>query len=152
MQELWRLTGHDHAYSRSKVLLGGTPSELAKTYTDDEFKATVTIAGKENYTGTKKVTFNIVPKKVTLKSVKAGSKTAKVTFAKAAGKVTGYEIKYATDSKYKKAKTKSTAKTTEVLKSLKLGKTYYVKVRAYKKVSGGKVYGAYSKTVKVKVK
>lgn len=140
------------------VSLNGTAlkkeTDYSVRYSDNKYtgKATVTITGKGNYTGTKKVTFNIVPKKVTLKSVKAGSKTAKVTFAKAAGKVTGYEIKYATDSKYKKAKTKSTAKTTEVLKSLKSGKTYYVKVRAYKKVSGGKVYGAYSKTVKVKVK
>lgn len=140
------------------VSLNGTAlkkeTDYSVRYSDNKYtgKATVTITGKGNYTGTKKVTFNIVPKKVTLKSVKAGSKTAKVIFAKAAGKVTGYEIKYATDSKYKKAKTKSTAKTTEVLKSLKSGKTYYVKVRAYKKVSGGKVYGAYSKTVKVKVK
>ncbi|MDO5411555.1 MAG: metallophosphoesterase family protein [Lachnospiraceae bacterium] len=33
------LTGHDHAYSRSKMLLGGTQSELAAAYTDDEFDA-----------------------------------------------------------------------------------------------------------------
>ena len=30
------LTGHDHAYSRSKMLLGGTK---ANDYTDDEFDA-----------------------------------------------------------------------------------------------------------------
>lgn len=129
-------------------------TDYSVKYSNNKYtgKAAATITGKGNYTGTKKVTFQIVPKKVTLKSVKAGNKTAKVTFAKAAGKVTGYEIKYAANSKYKKAKTKTTEKTTEVLKSLKSGKTYYVKVRAYKKVSGGKIYGAYSKTVKVKVK
>ena len=33
------LTGHDHAYSRSKMLLGGAQSELAAAYTDDEFDA-----------------------------------------------------------------------------------------------------------------
>jgi predicted phosphodiesterase len=31
------LTGHDHAYTRSKMMLGGTQSELAASYTDDEF-------------------------------------------------------------------------------------------------------------------
>ena len=33
---------------------------------------------------------------------------------------------------------------------LKKGKTYYVKVRAYKLVNGKKLYGAYSKTLTAK--
>ena len=32
------LTGHDHAYSRSKMLLGGTK---ANDYTDDEFRCRI---------------------------------------------------------------------------------------------------------------
>ena len=37
-------------------------------------------------------------------------------------------------------------------KKLKKGKTYYVRVRAYKKDSTGrKVYGKYSKVMKVKI-
>ena len=35
---------------------------------------------------------------------------------------------------------------------MKKGKTYYVKVRAFKVVEGNKYYGAYSKKLKVKVK
>lgn len=135
-----------------QTLKSGT--DYSVKYSNNKYtgKATITITGAGKYTGTKTVNFNIVPKKVTLKSVQAGTKTAKVTFAKAAGKVTGYEICYATSSKFKNAKTKTTTKTTETLKSLTSGKTYYVRVRAYKKVSGKKIYGAYSKTIKVKVK
>ena len=38
------------------------------------------------------------------------------------------------------------------MKKLKKGKTYYFKVRAYKKVAGKKVYTGYSNIVKVKIK
>ncbi|MGN0462229.1 MAG: metallophosphoesterase [Ruminococcus sp.] len=31
------LTGHDHAYSRSKILKGGVATEISSAYTDDEF-------------------------------------------------------------------------------------------------------------------
>lgn len=135
-----------------ETLKNGT--DYSVTYANNKYtgKATATITGIGNYAGTQKVTFNIVPKKVTVKAVKAGTKKATVTLKKAAGKVSGYEITYATNSKFKKARTKTTTKTTEVLKSLTSNKTYYVKVRAYKKVSKEKIYGAYGKTIKVKVK
>ena len=38
------------------------------------------------------------------------------------------------------------------IKKLKVRKTYYVKVRAYKKVGKTKIYGDYSKVKKVKVR
>ena len=41
----------------------------------------------------------------------------------------------------------------KTVKSLSRGKTYYVKVRAYKTdVKGNKIYGSYSTVKKVKVK
>lgn len=116
-------------------------------------KATVTIKGVGAYTGTKKTLFKIAPKKAEVKSLKAAGKNkAAVTIRKSAGKVSGYEIRYAANSKFSKAKTKTTTKTTCKLSSLTSGKTCYVKVRAYKTVSGKKIYGTYSKTIKVKVK
>ncbi len=115
-------------------------------------KAYAKITAKGDYTGTKIVYFNIAPKKVTVSVKSSSSKKAKVTIKTAAGKVSGYQIRFATNSKFKGAKTKSTTKTKYTLTSLKSKKTYYVKVRAYKKAAGKTVYGAYSKTIKVKVK
>ena len=47
---------------------------------------------------------------------------------------------------------KNTTKTTYTIKSLKSKKKCYVKVRAYKVVKGKKIYGSYSKVLKVTVK
>lgn len=84
-----------------------------------------------------------------------GKKSFKVTWKKASG-AAGYEIQYATDSKFKKNKktvTIKNAKTTSAtVKKLKSGKTYYIRIRAYKKVNGKKVYSGYTKTIKIKVK
>lgn len=65
----------------------------------------------------------------------------------------GYQLTYATNSKFTQAKTsvdmKSTSKT---ITKMKKGKTYYVKVRAYVKDTKGKnVYGKYSNVKKVKI-
>ena len=60
---------------------------------------------------------------------------------------------YATNSKFTKGKkVVNTTKRTKTIKKLKKVKTYYVRVRAYKKDSTGrKVYGKYSKVKKVKI-
>lgn len=88
------------------------------------------------------------PAKVNLKKVKAlkGGKV-KVTFKKVAG-AAGYQIKYTV--KGKKAKTKTTTKTTYTIKKLTKGKKVTVQVRAYLK--GKKVFGAWSKKKSVKTK
>lgn len=138
---------------KNAVLKNGTDYTVSYSNNKDTGKAVATVTGIGQYTGTKSVTFNIVPAKVKLKSVKAaGKKKVKVKVGKAAGKITGYEIKYAANKKFKKAKTKSTTKVTYTIKGLTSKKTCFVKVRAYKKVSGKKLYGAYSKVLKVKVK
>lgn len=65
----------------------------------------------------------------------------------------GYQVSYATNSKFSGAKKKTTSKTSLILSGLKKNKTYYVKVRAYKKDSKGKkVYGSYSAAKKIKIK
>ena len=109
-----------------------------------------------------------VPSKASLsKAAKADSGKIKLSWKKAAvntdyvtkksGKtatVSGYQIVCATDKKFSKnAKrvTVSGSKTlTKTVTNLKKGKTYYVKVRAYKTVNGKKLYGAYSKTLTAK--
>ena len=93
----------------------------------------------------------LVPKKVSKLKGKAGKKRASVSFKKNK-KASGYEVYISTKKKsgYKKKATLKKAKTT--IKKLTSKTTYYVKVRAYYKSNGKKIYGSYSKVVKVRVK
>lgn len=93
------------------------------------------------------------PKKAKLTSVKSPKKrTMKVKISKQAS-VDGYQLVYANNNKFTKAKkTKITKKTTVTIKKLKRKKTYYVKVRAFRKNGNKKVYGKFSKVKKVKIK
>lgn len=64
----------------------------------------------------------------------------------------GYQIKYAGNKKFRKAKTIYRKGTRATLKKLKPGKKYYIRVRAYKIDSAGKkVYGTYSKAMSWRV-
>ncbi len=96
----------------------------------------------------------IKKKKATISSLKNKKGKKVVVTIKKVKYADGYEIKYSTNSKFKKnvkkVQTKSLKKT---LKKLKKGKTYYVKVRPYYKDSSGKItYGKYGKVKKVKIK
>lgn len=96
-----------------------------------------------------------VPAKPSIKSVEnVKGKKVIVKLKKKVNGAKGYQLTYATNSKFTKDKKnvdmKSTSKT---ISKLKKGKTYYVKVRAYTKDSKGKkVYGNYSNVKKVKIK
>lgn len=94
-----------------------------------------------------------VPAKAKIKKVKAGKKTVKVTWKKVAG-ATKYRVYRATkkNGAYKLVKTLGSSKRSWTNKKLKSGKRYYYKVRAYKKASGKKVYGAYSSAKSAKAK
>lgn len=83
-------------------------------------------------------------------TAKAGKKQATLSWKKVSG-ANGYELVRATSKTGKFSKIKSTTKTSYKNTSLKK-KTYYYKVRAYRMVSGKKVYSSYSSVVKVKVK
>ena len=69
---------------------------------------------------------------------------------------TGYQIKYAPNEKFKKSKTidvnrKKNRYTTSKKWKVKKGKTWYVKVRAFRKTAAGKtIYSKYSRVKKVK--
>ena len=124
-------------------------------YTDKKFKNKITSIKKESakdytlYAKWEKVTVS----KTTITSAKnSKSKTIALKYKKSAS-AKGYEIVYSTDKNFKKSVIKKTStKTSYTIKSLKKGKTYYVKVRAYKLDSTGKkIYSGYSKSVKVKI-
>lgn len=87
-----------------------------------------------------------------LKNVKG--KKVKITVKKMTG-ITGFKYRYANNKKFKKSTNKLTTKntlTTKKLKKLKKNKRCYVKVCAYKKVNGKRVFGKWSKVKSIKVK
>lgn len=98
----------------------------------------------------------ITVKKNSIKSlVNKKGKKLQVKFSKVSG-VAGYQLQYSTSKKFTKKTTKSVnvgkKKSTYTSKKLKAGKTYYVRMRGYKKDStGAKVYGKWSakKTIKI---
>ena len=93
------------------------------------------------------------PGKVSVKKVvrSKNNRNIKINIKKVKG-VTGYQIKYSTNKKLKKAKTVTTKSVKKTLKKLKK-KTYYIQVRAYVVKSGNvKVTGDWSKIKKVKVR
>lgn len=119
---------------------------------------TVTAAATDAYdTATVNVTVDVCPKKqaLTVKSVK--SKKIKIAWTKD-GKASGYQVQYGTSKSLSKTgKTKLISKKSRsslTLKKLKKKKTYYIRVRSFRKVqTGGKtltLYGAWSKISKVK--
>ncbi len=104
------------------------------------------------YARWKKVAKPAKMKKPTVKN--SAKNTMKVSFQKVKG-ADGYQISYSASQKFKKGTEKSVtaAKSPKVIKKLKKGKAYYVKVCAFKKDSSGKkVCGAYSPAVKVTIK
>ena len=123
--------------------------------------ATITITGKGNFKGTVKKTFKINPKKATIKSVTAGTKsfTVKWTPQKTKMKtsyITGYQIQYSTDKNFAKNNKIVTATkystSSKTIKNLTAKKIYYVRIRTYKTVNNVKYYSAWSNTLKVKTK
>ncbi len=128
---------------------------FAGWYTDSKFKKkmeAIDTNAKCDYTLYAKWT-KVKVAKVSITSAKNSKSKQILLKCKKVSGVKGYEISYSMDKKFKKTVTKkNTAKTSYTIKKLKKGKTYYVRIRAYKVDStGGKVYGKYSSVKKVKI-
>lgn len=123
-------------------------------------------SGGKKITASTKITSNIIlyahwskvtVKKAVIKSVKSQKKkTITIKYKKISG-AEGYQIQYSTSRKFAKQKTnsitvKGNKSFTKNLTKLKK-KTYYIRVRAYKKDSTkAKVYGKWSTIMKIKSK
>ena len=137
-----------------KTLKDGTDYTVSYSNNKKIGTATVKIAGKGSYTGTATKTFKINPAKQEIQKLTAKSKAFFVDWAQK-GSATGYEIQYATNSKFTSAKkvtitNKKTDKTT--ISKLSGKKKYYVRVRSYTTVKGTKYYGAWSASKSVTTK
>ena len=137
-----------------KALKNGTDYTVSYSNNKKIGTATVKIAGKGSYTGTVTKTFKINPAKQEIQKLTAKSKAFFVDWAQK-GSATGYEIQYATNSKFTSAKkvtitNNKTDKTT--ISKLSGKKKYYVRVRSYTTVKGTKYYGAWSASKSVTTK
>ena len=123
-------------------------------------KYTVKVTFKENYKGSKSLTYSINPKGTGVSKVTAAKKGFKVTWKKQKTQTTGYQVQYSTDKNFKKNnKTVTISKNSTTSKSvgkLKAKKKYYVRVRTYKTVKFGgksvKLYSGWSKAKSVTTK
>ena len=138
----------------STVLKNGTDYTVSYSNNKKVGKATVKITGKGKYGGVITKTFKINPAKQEIQKLTAKSKAFFVDWAQK-GSATGYEIQYATNSKFTGAKkvtitNNKTDKTT--VSKLSANKKYYVRVRSYTTVGGTKYYGAWSAVKNVTTK
>ena len=158
--EVYRATSKSGTYSKVKTITSGstlsytnTGLTTGKTYYY-KVRAYRYVSGKKVYSSYS----SIVSAKPSLSKpslyLSAGSKKAYIKWSKISG-ASGYEI-YRASSKngyYSKIKTITSGKTTSYTNSkLTRKKTYYYKVRAYRYVSGKKVYSSYSSIKYVKIK
>lgn len=166
-----------YSTSKQSFSIGAKAKESAKlSYSSDNKKVTVSSAGKvtiaAKFIGTATITiksaattnYNATSKKITISALP--TKTAFSTVSNASGKklslkwkkisvATGYQIRYSTDSSFKKSVvTKTVSKNSTVSATytrLTKGKTYYVQIRTYKTVGKTKVYSGWSTAKKIKI-
>ncbi|MEE1305732.1 MAG: N-acetylmuramoyl-L-alanine amidase [Agathobacter sp.] len=113
-------------------------------------KVTIGLSGQ--YAGSLNAKFSINPKKISISAVKAKRKGFTVTWKKGKQKNSGYQVQYASNAGFKKAKIQNAASklSQSTVSKLKGGKYYYVRVRAFKKIGGRIFYSQWSKARKVK--
>ena len=116
--------------------------------------ATITVKGKGNFTGSKKVTFKINPKGTVFTKLTGGKQQVALKW-KNPKNITGYEIQYSLKKDFSGSKTVTVKKAKTLattIKKLKANKTYYVRIRTYATVSKKTYYSKWSKAKSVKTK
>lgn len=157
----------------AKVIFGNTDDKLKYTSSNKKVftvdldgtvkqkgigKATLTITskGNENFKKTtKKILVTVAPRGLeSVRTVSDGSGQIKVSWNSAPDTVDGYRIYVSTNKSFKKSKTKiytvkKRATTSKTIKKLKKGKTYYVKICAYKKTKNATIEGQFSRVRRI---
>ena len=137
--KIYRRTGNSSKWvniatvSGSNTLVytdGSVKSGTMYTYTVRAYKGSALSAYNKNGSRIVRLTAPVQYKP----SSKASGKLT-VRWKKAVG-ASGYQIQYAASRSMRGARTVSTSALTRTLSGLKKGSTYYVRIRAYKKVSG----------------
>ena len=142
------------------ALIRNTDYKLSYSNNTKVGTATVTVTGRGNYTGTKKVTFKIVPTKREFKSVEAGKKSITLKWTKKKPEARGYQYQVSTSKDFSSGVKSyrvriadvSTAAITRTVSGLTSGKKYYVRLRSYAIVNGKNYYSGWSKKKSVTIK
>ncbi len=156
---IYRKTGNGKWKQIAKVSGAGTLSYkdasvkskngTAYTYSVCAYNSTAT--GDYNKTG-KTILRLTVP--TFSSAINKATRKAKVSWKRNA-KAAGYQIQYGASSKFtgaKKIKVTPGKATSKTLTKLAKGKTYYIRIRCYKKSGGVTFYSAWSSSKKVKIK
>lgn len=123
------------------------------TYKKNKYpgKATVTIKGIGKYTGSRTISFYIKPAKEKITYANTKSRRRVTLKYEKASKVSGYQICYSTKKGKGYKVLKNTTKTSCTVK-LPSKRSYYFRVRSFKKVGNTVVYGSLSSPKKIRVR
>lgn len=140
---------------KKKTLKEGVDYKLSYENNYNTGKATVIITGIGDYTGTKRVSFKIIPKTPKIEKAYNSTKgTGYMVWTKDYG-IDGYEIYQSSEKNkgytFRYSSSDYNYNAVEMFK-LKKGRTYYFKVRSYKLVDGKKYYSKFSSPKAIKIK
>ena len=125
-------------------------AELGKKY-KFAVKAYKKADGKTVYSKYNKVSIKAVPQSPTI-NAKATKGSVKVTWKKVSSVVTGYRVYRKTGKTWRRIGVVDRKTTNFRDKTVKKGKTYTYRVRAYRKSNGKNVYGKYSNEIRLQAK
>ncbi len=139
----------------SKVKVTGSGKvTIAKNFVGTSV-ITVTAGDSDYETVTKKITIKVLPPSTKITTVNNNNKGKLTVKWSKVSNITGYQLQYSTNAAFKSDnKTvliKSASTTGKTITKLEKGKTYYVRIRTFKKVSGKKIYSTWSAKKKVKI-
>ena len=138
-----------------KTLKKGTDYSVAYSKNTRVGTATVSIIGKNDYSGRVTKHFKINPKPTKLKRIKPIKRGFIAFISKRTKQTTGYQVQYSLNRKFKKSKKRIVNNKRieyKAVKGLKHKKKYYVRIRVYHKVGKKNYYSKWSKPLRVKTK
>lgn len=140
----------------TKTLVKDTDYTLAFKNRINIGTANMYIRGKGNFTGTLAKTFKVIPKGTSVSSLTGLSSAVSAGWIKQSVETSGYQIQWSSSKTFAfRNGSKSIPNPDQVsytIANLKPGKTYYVRIRTYKKVDGKSIFSKWStaKTVTTK--
>lgn len=120
--------------------------------TDSEYVCYLKVTGMGRYSGSKTLNYTLVPYEVEIEELYYDSKNSVYVLLDHGYDSDGFQYQYSTSKDMTDAKTKNSKYGNTYLRNLDSKTTYYVRARGYVVVNSKKVYGEYSRIVKVKVK